>query len=122
MAAAARRGGPDAALKEIRNRLAALQSEITAPSDLERNIERVRQIHMAALTVAVAEYSGTPESQAGRAARMKIQNLEYAIDAFYDFVLGRGAHGSDEHVIGRARVARYLRDTLEEAIDHFGTP
>jgi hypothetical protein len=77
---------------------------------------------MQALAAAVTEYAGTPESPAGRAARMKIQNLEYAIDAFYGFVLDRESHESGEHVIERARVAQYLRDTLEETIDHFGAP
>ena len=83
---------------------------------------QVRETYMQALAAAVTEYAGTPESPAGRAARMKIQNLEYAIDAFYGFVLDRKSHESGEHVIERARVAQYLRDTLEETIDHFGAP
>lgn len=122
MAAAARRDDPDAPLKEIRNRLAALKSEIDRPSILENNIERVRKTHMRALSAAVAEYAGKPESPAGRAARIKIQHLGFAIDAFYDFVTNREDHESYEHVIGRARVAEYLLDTIEKTIDHFGTP
>lgn len=122
MAAAARWNGPEAALKEIKNKLAALQAEIRSPSNLEKKIEHVRQTLMQALEAALAEYEATTARPVGRAARLKLQDLEFAVDAFYDFVVERESHTSDEHAIGRARVAKYLRDTLEETIDHFGTP
>ena len=122
MAAAARRGESDAALKEIRNRLAALQSEIRSPSELEKNIERIRRSHMRALTKAATDYESTMPDLISQAAEVKIQNLEYAMDAFYDYVQHREDHESHEHVIGRAQVAQYLRDTLKATIKHFGRP
>ena len=75
---------------------------------------------MRVLNSAVADYEHTNPGPASRAAKRKIQNLEFALDAFNDFVRHRGDHESHEHVIGRSKVAQYLRDTLEDTIDHFG--
>lgn len=119
MAAAARWGEPETALKKIKDQLAALRSEVRYPSVLEPKIAMVRQTHMDALAAAVAEYAGTPERPVGRAARLKIENVEIAFDAFCAFVLERDSHTSSEHATGRAEVAMFLRDALDAAIGHF---
>ncbi len=119
MAAAARLNEPDPALNEISNRLSALRSHCRPPSSLEEKIEQIRLVDMTALAAAVEDYASTLPGPAGQAARLKLEDLEYAIDAFYDYVQHREDHEDHEHVIGRAEVARYLRDTLEKTMAHF---
>lgn len=119
MAAAARLNEPDPALSEISNRLSALRSKCRTPSGLEEEIEQIRSVDMTELASAVEDYASALPSAVGQAARLQLEDLEYAVDAFYDYVRHREDHEDHEHVIGRAEVARYLRDTLEKTMAHF---
>jgi hypothetical protein len=119
VAAAARINEPDPALNEISDRLSTLRSDCRSPSSLEEKIQQIRLVDMPALAAAVEDYASTLPGQVGQAARLQLEDLEYAVDAFYDYVDHREDHEDHQHVIGRAEVARYLRDTLEKTMAHF---
>jgi hypothetical protein len=119
VAAAARRDDPYCALEEIRDKLAALQAHCQSPCALERDIQQARADDQD-LASAVQEYQETLLPPASRAARAALQNLEDCLDAFYDYVQLRGDRTDDEHMIGRVRMAQFLRVAVEDMTDHFG--
>jgi hypothetical protein len=122
VAAAAYPREPGHALEDVKNKLVTLREKCKIPSELEKNIEQFRS-DMRALVLAVDRFGAgaTLPEPAKRANRSKLQDLEYAVDAFYDYVKGRRDRADHVHVIGRAEVARYVRDAIESTIEHFGT-
>lgn len=118
MAAAGRRDQSDPALQEILDIIADLQSQCLVPSELEIGIE-LFQSDLEDLTRAVENFQ-RPLSEATKLAiRIKLQNLGYAVNAFYDYVQTRKGREDHIHVVGRAQVAQYLRDVLDDTLSYF---
>jgi hypothetical protein len=122
MAAAARNGDNDRALKEIEEKLANLQNRCRSPGSLERNIIRARA-DARDLVAAIWTYQNVVSIPALsiRAITAMIQNLEDRLEAFNEYVELRGQHTDDEHMMGRVSMAQFVRVALQDMIDYFDT-
>lgn len=118
MAAAARNGGSDLTIQEIQRKLAGLLEHCKSPRNLETNVERAR-VEAWELASTVRAYQGVSKPPASRAVGDMLQNLEDRVEAFYDYAELRGDHSDDEHMMGRVRMAQFLRDAIEDMIEYF---
>lgn len=118
MAAAARQDDSERAIQEIQRRLANLLNRCGSPSDLERNISKVRA-EVKGLKAAVQAYQRIALPPSARAAKSMVQNIEDCVGAFYDFALLRDSHTDVEHLQGRVSMTQFVRASIEAMIDDF---
>jgi methionine synthase II (cobalamin-independent) len=117
--AAAARNEFEAALRDVIERLAGLQRQFGQPSELETRIEWFSsEVDATALSVRWLQNTmGSPVLE--QAVEDQFRKLEWAVDAFRNYVQSRGNRTDAEHVIDRTTVAANLWSALGETIGFF---
>jgi hypothetical protein len=120
VAAAAHSDAFDTALMDANANLSMLRNQCGLPSELEVNIGRFWYT-LNATSRSVQRLQDTCTAALRQAIGTQFRKVEFAADAFREYVQRRHLREDDAYLIQRANVAGWLIEVIDETISYFAT-